>query len=170
MMKDNHSRGHDDRTPVAPGGQHSEQGEEVHMHVALPGMAGELIDDHRGHPRERHRAGQARFDAGGVAKPGEGGHRRENGHRGNRGNDGKPRQQAGQQHDGQMSPGKDEQRCRKALAQILDLATYVIDFVYDIHIELTSWGKGNPFLWRSERAMLRRGRGAGRIRGRQNTP
>ena len=53
----------EDRAIVAIGDQTRQRGEEVHMHIDLPGMSGKLIGEHRNAAHQRDSEGQAGREA-----------------------------------------------------------------------------------------------------------
>ena len=57
MQRDRDGAG-EDRPVVAIGDQKCQRGEEVHMHVDLPGMSGKLIGEHRNAAHQRDRKDQ----------------------------------------------------------------------------------------------------------------
>ena len=68
MDRDGDRRHHDD-TPVAPGDGQRQGGEEIHMHVHLPGVTGQKIDQQGGLPHQRDGGHIARDRRDAVAPP-----------------------------------------------------------------------------------------------------
>ena len=124
MMHGNRDGAGEDRAVVAIGDQAGQRGEEVHVHIDLPGMPDKLIGEHRHPTHQRDGEGQAGRKAIARTGPRRGRRDRHRRHHGGRRQPAIVAHQADRKREGDVKPQQPEQRLAGGLAQCGEIVAF----------------------------------------------